>query len=75
MKGRRYPRIDDFSCFFEERAKVPTRWHFGEDFSGFLRIFEDFGLSIGLPFPHFFSKNEDSERKPKKYDFSRWGGG
>ena len=33
---------------------------------GFWRIFEDFGLPIGLPFPHIFFKNEGQKRKPKK---------
>ena len=29
-------------------------------------IFEDLGVPIGLPFPHFFSKNVDLERKGNK---------
>ncbi len=53
----------------KSRLRDAMERHLGEALGGFGRIWEDFGLPVGLPFPHLFSKNEGQKRKLKKVRF------
>ena len=62
--------------FFQGLLKYHPRRHFGEHFSRFLQIFEDFGIPLGLPFGTIFLQKVGSETEStKKLIFRGHGGG